>query len=89
VFESDSVQELHGQECSAILLADVIDCANVRVIQGRRSLGFTLKARQCLGVSGNVFRQKLQRYKPVQTGVLGFEDDTHASSTQLLQDAVM
>src|SRR6516162_10098358 len=48
VFESLAVKEFHGNEGTAIFLADVVNCANVGMIQGRGSLRLSLEPRQSL-----------------------------------------
>jgi len=89
VSESRAVQILHGDEGLPLLLADVVDRANVGMVQGRSRLGLALEAGQGLGVAGNVIRQELERDKAVQPGVFGFVDDAHATTTDLLHNAVV
>jgi hypothetical protein len=38
-------QQLHGNEISAVLFSDVVDGADIRMVQGGSSLCFPLKAR--------------------------------------------
>ena len=45
VLERDAVEEFHGDERLAVLLANVVDGADVGVIQRRSCLSFALKAR--------------------------------------------
>jgi hypothetical protein len=82
-------EELHGDECLSFLLADVVDCANVGMIQRGGGLGFALKAGQSLRIAGYSLRQKLERDKTSETGVLGFVDDTHSAAAEFFEDAVM
>ena len=65
VLQRHPVEELHGNERLPVLLADVVDRADVRVIQRRRCLRLTLEAGQRLRVSGNLLRQELERHKTV------------------------
>ena len=44
VFQRQPVQKLHGDEGLSVLLADVVDRADVGVIQCRGRLGFALEA---------------------------------------------
>src|SRR5208283_2008305 len=48
-----------------------------------------LEARQGLRIFGHVIRQKFQRDKAQQAGVLGLVDDTHTPAAEFLDDAVM
>jgi len=89
MLQSPAIHELHGDERLTVLLADVVDRANVRVIERGRSLRFPLEAGQSLGVSGNFIRQELESNEAVQPRVLSLVDDTHTSAAQLLDDAVV
>src|SRR5438105_1727654 len=84
-----AIQKLHGDKCLTILLADVINGADIGVIQGRRGLRFALETTQSLGVFGYFIGQKLQRHEAMQPSVLGLVDNTHPASAELLDDAVM
>ena len=52
-----ALEKLHGDEGLAILLADVVDRADIGVVQGGCGLGFALKAGQSLVVAGHVVGQ--------------------------------
>ena len=80
---------LHRDERLPVLLANVIDRADVRMVQGRCSLGLTLKAGQRLGVSRNFRREELQCDEAMQPRVLGLVHYPHATATELLDDAVV
>src|SRR6266566_5804586 len=58
MFQGYTIEKLHRDEGLSILVADIIDRANIRVVQGRCSLGLTLKARQGLGISGDFFGEE-------------------------------
>ena len=45
-----SVEKLHDDEGAPVLVADVVDRADVRVIQGRRGTSFALESRQRVSV---------------------------------------
>src|SRR2546426_8661004 len=83
------VQKLHGNERLSILLANVINRADIGVVQGGRGLGFALKTSERMRVLGNFGGQELQGNETVQPHVLGLVDHTHASATELLDDVVM
>jgi hypothetical protein len=74
---------------STVVFADLMDGANVRMVESRGGKSFTSEAFKRLRVMGDIFRQELQRDETTKLGVLGFVDDTHASTTELLDDAVM
>jgi hypothetical protein len=59
------------------------------MVQSRGGARFALKAFQSLAVLGKMFRQELQGDEPAELHVLGLVDHTHATATQLLEDAMM
>ena len=83
------VQKLHGDERLAVLLANVVDGADVGVIQRGCGLGFALETGEGLRVTGNFLGQKLEGNKTVQPGVLGLVDHAHTAAAQLLDNAVV
>jgi hypothetical protein len=89
VLESAPLQILHGDKSLAVLLPDVVDGANVRMVQSRSGLRLPLKAAKGLRILGDVIGQKLEGNEAVQPDVLGLIDSTHAAAAHLLQHAVM
>ena len=89
VLQSLAIQELHGDERLAALLADVVNRADVGMVESRRGLRFTLKTGKSLGVFGDFIGQEFQGDKSVQPGVLGLVNHTHPSAAQFLDDAVV
>ena len=89
MFQGLAVQILHGNESLPILLADVIDGANVGMVQGRSRLCFTLEAAKRLRVFGHVVRQELERDKAAQPGVLSLIDDPHATAAEPFHNVVV
>jgi len=73
----------------SILLADVMNRANVGMVQRRSSLRLALKAGQRLRVSGDFIGQELEGNKSVQPRVLGLVHHAHSATAELLDDAVM
>ncbi len=53
VFKRQAVQILHGDECSSLLLSDVVNGADVGMIQGGRRLRFALETGQRLRITAN------------------------------------
>jgi hypothetical protein len=53
VLEREPVQELHGVESLAFVLTDLVDSADIRMVQGRGGLGLALETGQRLRVSGH------------------------------------
>ena len=89
VLEGHAVQELHDEESAAVVLADVVDGADVGMIQGGGRLGLAAETLQGLMILREIVGEEFQSDETAQTGVLGFVDDTHAATAELLHDPVM
>src|ERR1700730_40471 len=89
MLQSLAIQELHGDERLAALLANVVNRADVGMVESRRGLRFTLKTGKSLGVFGDFIWQELQCHETMQSGVLSLIDHTHPAAPELLHDAVV
>ncbi len=82
-------EKLHRDERLAILLADVINCADVGMVQGGGGLGLALEAAQSLRIAGNLIGQELEGDEAMQASVFSFVHHSHPPAAQLLDDAVV
>jgi len=89
VLEGLPFEILHRNEGLAFIFADLINGANMGMVESRGGARFTLKAFQSQAVLGKMFRQELEGDEPAELGVFGFINHTHPAATQLLEDAVM
>ncbi len=89
VLERFAFEALHGDEGFAVFLTDVVDGANVGVIEGGCGSCFTLKTGECLRIFCDGVGKKFERDETAQARVFAFVDDTHAATTEFLDDAVM
>ena len=89
MFQGSPIQEFHDEEGAAVLLADVINGADVGVIQRGSGPRLALETAKRLRVVSNFIGQKLQGHEPVQAGVLGFINHAHSAPAELLNDAVV
>jgi hypothetical protein len=80
VFESCAAQKLHGYKSLPVLITDVVNRADVGMIQCRCGLGFSLKAGESLWVSGNFRRQELEGNETMQPRVFSFVNHTHTTA---------
>jgi len=89
VLECLALQQLHADEGLPLVLVDVVDGADVGVVQGRSGLGLPPEAFLSLVVGEQPLGQELESHVAAEAGVLGLVDDTHAPAAELLQDAVV
>src|ERR1700719_2502156 len=89
VLESCSFQKLHGDEGPAGFLANVINGADVRMIQGGGSFGFTPAPAERMRIAGNIIRQELESHETVESRVLSLVDDTHPALAEFFDNAVV
>ena len=59
------------------------------MVQSGSSVRLALEAHQRLRVLDNVIRKKFQSNKASELQVLGFIDDAHSASAQLVHDAIV
>ena len=78
-----------GDKRLAFLLVDVVNGADVGVIEAGDGTELTLEALQRVMVFGHFFRQEFDRNEAVKLNVLSLVDNTHASAPKLLQDPAM
>ena len=83
-----TLEQLHGDEQLAALLADLIELADVRVVDPRGGPGFAPETLACRLVAGQR-RHRLQRDGALQPLVARRVDDTHPACPQLAGDRVV
>ena len=71
------------------MFPNLINGADVGMVQRRGGLCFPLKTAERLGIFGDLIRQELQGREAVQANVLGLIHHAHATAAQLAQDAVV
>ena len=71
------------------MLANLVDGADIGMIQCRRGAGFAQEALISLLILGDVVGQKFEGDESVQLGILGPVDYTHATTAQLFQDPIV
>ena len=89
MFECLAFEELHDHEGPAIFLADVVNGADVGMVQRGCCLCFSAETAERLRIASYIFGQKLEGYEAVQAGVLGLVDHPHTSATEFFDDAVV
>src|SRR5215472_19096251 len=71
------------------MITDFVNGADVRVIERGSSPCFAPEAFQCLAIVGHFVGQELESDEAAKIGVFAFEDNAHAASAELLEDAVV
>ena len=89
MLQRQAIQKLHDDKRLILLLSNLIDRADIGMVQGGSCLRFPLKPGQRLGVFGYRIRQKLQCDEAVQLHVLSLVNNTHPATTELLDNAVV
>src|ERR1700730_6015481 len=89
VLERFAVHELHGDEVLAVLLTDVVDGANVGMIERGSSLGLAAEAFQRGRGLRGFPRKKFESDKAAKPRVFGLVNDAHTATTELFEDAVV
>ena len=86
--EGLALEVLHDQEVDPLVLADVVEGADVGVGEGGDHLRLALEALLDLREDGQVLGQHLDGHRAVQAGVLGPIDLAHAAGAHGLFDLV-
>jgi hypothetical protein len=82
-------KQLHGDERALFGFADVVDRADMRVVQGRGCTRLSLETLQRHRISLGVLGKELKRNAAAEPGVFGLVHHPHATTAQLLEDPVM
>lgn len=82
-------KQLHRNEASARVLADVVDRANAGVIEGRGGTGLALEAFERLRVRRDRVGEELEGHLAPKAQVLGPVDDAHPAAAELLDKAIV
>ena len=89
VLEGHAFEKFHGDEGLIIVLADLVDRADVGVVQRRSGTGLAAETFERVRIAGNVSRKEFQGDKSAQADVFGLVDYAHASAAEFLDDAVV
>jgi len=84
-----AVEQLHHDELLALVLADVVNRADVRVVERRGHARLASEPIERLRVGGEIRGQELQRDLAAQADVFGAVHHAHAARAEPLQDLVV
>src|SRR5438045_8929123 len=89
MLQCHTAEKFHGDECFAVLFANIENGANIGMIQGRSGLRFAFKTGQSLRIASNLRRQKFERNKTMKASVLCFVDNAHSTTAKFFEHGVM
>ena len=84
VLQCRALEKLHRNECLAFFGADIINRANVGMIQGGRCSCLALKPRERLRVEAELRREEFESYRALKARVERLVDNTHPSIADFL-----
>ena len=84
--ERRAVQQLHHDEMLALVLADVVDRADVRVVERRGGARLAPEAFERLAVVRADPRAGTSARRAAEAGIFGAVDDAHAAAADRLEE---
>src|ERR1700758_5611051 len=87
--KSLAFQELHGDERSRLVFGDLVDGADIGMIQSRGCARLLLETLQSYRVLRQLVWKKLKCDPAAELQILGLVDYSHATATEHFEDAVV
>src|SRR5713101_2203217 len=82
-------EQLHREEGPRFLFANVVNDADIGVIQSRGGACLPLKPLQCRAIFGVIVREKLESHVAAQARVFSLVNHSHATRPELFENAVV
>src|SRR5208337_5282401 len=89
MLECLAVKKLHYYKRPAVLFADVVDDADVRVVQGGGCPGLAAKPFERLGIAFDICRKELECDQAAKANVLSLIHHSHSAAADFLEDAIV
>ena len=89
VLERRPLEEFHDDERAPVVLADIVDSADVGMVQSGRGQRLASKSTEGLGIFRQLVREQFERHKTMEPRVFRLVDDTHPAAPELMEDLVM
>src|SRR5580692_5583997 len=89
MFQRLAFQIFHSYEAPAIMLTNLVDGADVRMIQCRGGTSLPAEPFKGLWVFRQVIRKEFQSNEAAELGVLSFIDHAHPATAKFFKDAVV
>jgi hypothetical protein len=88
IVESLAFDVLHHEEASTVFVADVVQGADVRMVQTGNGLCFTMEARQPIRIVGEMFGKDFDSDRSSEASVGSLVDLAHSARTDLADDLI-
>src|SRR4029450_4179476 len=89
MLERASLERLHHHKGPSFACPEIMDGANVWMIERRGGSRLALEPFEGLWIPGHLRREKLQGHMSAKPGVLRFIDHAHAAATEFVKNAVV
>ena len=89
ILQRHALHQFHRDERDALVLVDVVNRADIRMVQRRGSARLALKSLERSRVGRHAQRHKFQRHLPPQLRILSAIHHAHPAAADLFDDAVM
>ena len=86
MLERFPIEQFHGEKRAPVALADIVDRADVGVIDGGGRTGFAFEACHVGAVLSQILRNEFQGHIASQARIAGFPDFPHAAAAQQFQN---
>src|SRR6266545_5306753 len=89
LLQAFALQFLHDDEGMPVVVVDIVNGADIRMVELGRSPRFAFETFQRLGVTYQIFGNELKRYTPSEAYVLRLVHNAHATASEFSQDAIV
>ena len=89
VLERGAFHEFHNDEGATVMILNVVNGANVGMVESGGGAGFALETFESLWVVGDVVGEEFESDEAAELGVFGFVDDAHSAAAEFFDDAVV
>ena len=80
MFQCYAIEIFHGDKRLSVLIVDLVDRADVRMVQSGSRLRFPLKTAERLCILRDFIRQELERYKASKLYIFGLVNHAHPAA---------
>src|ERR1700686_3065373 len=89
MLKRQAVQKLHGQEEMAVFLPNLMDRADIGMVEGGSGASFASETLQCLRILRHIVGEKFKGDKSAQRDVFRLVNHAHTAPAEFLDDAVV